>query len=179
MNKELKRFIPIVIAIIAILVIAMAMVIYERSLGPVGPGAALIDGKLLETQKESLSTVLDLCKLLMTWTIALLGATRFFLKLNLEKGFMLHKADVLLSFAIILLGITSLFFGHLFLDRTSLVLSVQQFPVDNREVRIVGRLQYIFFLSAVTVFGFHIFQFFWFRLHNALNLKKRGAKNEI
>jgi len=166
MGKQLKGLIPSVIAIIAILSIAVGMIIYERNLGIIGPGKPLMNGQLLESQKESLYIVLDLCKLLMTWTLALLGGSGFFLKINLEKGIMLRKADVLLSFAIILLGIVSLFFGHLFLDRTSSFLSAQQFPVNKSEVHLTGRLQYIFFLSAVTVFGFHIFQFFWFRLHN-------------
>ncbi len=178
MNKELKGFIPIIIAIITILAIALGMVLYERSLGPVGPGEALMEGKLLKTQKESLSIVLDLCKLLITWTIALLGAAAFFLKLNLEKGVMLRRTDVVLSFIIILLGIISLFFGHLFLERTSLFLSAQQFPVEKPELWLIGRLQYIFFLGAVATFGFHIFQFFWFRLPNTRNLR-REAKNGV
>ena len=172
-----SRLISKSIAIVILILLGAGMVIYERTLGPVGPGAALIGGILLETQKESLFIALDLCKLLMTWTIALIGASGFFLKINIEKGLALRKIDVLLSFIIILFGIISLFFGHLYLERTSLLLSAQQFPLNKNETWFIGRFQYVFFIGGVLIFGFHIFQFFWYRTGNS-NHSTKEAENE-
>lgn len=51
-----------------------------------GSGSYLQDGKLSDTQATSIKVTLDLFQLLMTWALAIIGATGFFLKLNIEKG---------------------------------------------------------------------------------------------
>jgi hypothetical protein len=60
--------------------------------------------------------MLDLVKLLTNWAIAVIGATGFFLKANVDKGLQIRTVDLLLTFAIITLAVLSLFLGHLVLD---------------------------------------------------------------
>ncbi len=67
---------------------------------------------------------------------------------------------------IIVAAVLSLFFGHLGIDRTAELLSLLQDPVRNVGLRQLGKFQYLSFFSAVLLFGFHIFRFFWARVLN-------------
>jgi hypothetical protein len=155
-------------ATLAIIVVASCMILFEYRVGNIGPGKYLEDGKLSDTSKASLQAMLDLLKLLMNWTIIVIGAAGFFLKLNVEKDIPLRRLDVILSFVVILLAVISLFFGHLVMDKTWEILSLDQDPTKSDLVRRIGRLQYITGLSAIVLFGLHVFQFFWTRLANQI-----------
>lgn len=147
-----------------VLVILIGGMLWIENLVSVNaPGVLLAEGALSEAQKQALTAMLDLVKLLTNWTIAVIGATGFFLKANVDKGLAITTFDLLLTFAIITLAILSLFLGHLVLDRTAEVLSAYQFPLNDPQVRSLGRYQYLLGLSAIAVFGLHIFQFFWAR----------------
>jgi len=153
-------------AALAIVLVAVGMIVFENRVSDVAAGLYLSDGKLTDAQKESLKVMLDLVTLLMNWAIAVIGATGFFLKLNVEKDIPIHMLDLILSFVIILLSIMSIFLGHLVIDKSAQILSLDQFPVNNEMVRRLGRFQYLTGLGAITLFGFHVFQFFWARIVN-------------
>jgi hypothetical protein len=153
----------IVFAALAMVLLGLGMLFYELR-WQAGPGKYLESGALSEAQKESITVTLELFQLLMTWALAVVGATGFFLKLNVEKALPLRQIDLLLSLAIIILSVLSLYFGHLGIDRTAELLSLYQYPVNNEGLRQIGRLQYLSFFAAVMLFGFHIFQFFWRRI---------------
>jgi len=155
----------VVFAAFLLLIMAVVMILFERGISDIEPGIYLENGILSDAQKESLKVMLDLNKLLMNWSIAVIGAVGFFLKLNIEKDVPLQKKDLILSFIIIIVSVTSLFLGHLSVDRTSEMLSLDQYPVNNETVRSLGRLQYLTGLGAITLFGFHVFQFFWARIN--------------
>ncbi|MBE9490648.1 MAG: hypothetical protein IMY67_10170 [Bacteroidetes bacterium] len=155
----------VVFAALLLLMMAIIMVIFEKNISDIKPGIYLNGGVLSDAQKESLKVMLDLNKLLMNWSIAVIGAVGFFLKLNVEKDVSLQKRDLILSFIIIIVAVTSLFLGHLSVDRTSEMLSLDLYPVNNETIRNLGRFQYLTGLSAITLFGFHVFQFFWARIN--------------
>ncbi len=135
------------------------MLVYEARL-ELKPGIDL-GGKLSDTQAESVHITLDLIQLIMTWTIAVIGASGFFLRLNIEKKNSLTQLDIVLTLAIIVVAVISLYFGHLAVDRTAGLLAVDQFPVGKAELRRLCQYQYLSFFAAVLLFGFHVFQFFW------------------
>ena len=154
----------VISAAVLLLLMAAAMVLFEISISAVKPGIYLKNGELSDAQKESLTVMLDLSKLLMNWSIAVIGAVGFFLKLNVEKDVPIRKVDLIFSFIIMIFAIISLYFGHLAIDKTSEILSLDQYPVNNKTVRHLSRSQYLFGLISITLFGFHVFQFFWARL---------------
>jgi hypothetical protein len=127
------------------------------------PNVYLEAGSLSDAQGKSIDVLLTLANTLIAWAIAVIGATGFFLKLNVERGLPVRRVDLLISFAIILLCVWSLFFGHLGIDKISHILALDQFPVRDRDVRQTLRFQYLSGLAAIGLFGFHVFQFFWAR----------------
>ncbi len=147
------------LAIVVLALLGVAMLIYETRL-ELKPGVAL-GGSLSDAQAESIRVTLDLIQLIMSWTIAVIGASGFFLKLNIERKNSLRQIDILLTLAIIVVAVISLYFGHLAVDRTAGLLAVDQFPVGKAEVRRLCQYQYLSFFAAVMLFGFHVFQFFW------------------
>ena len=151
-------------ALLTIVVVAVLMIVYENHVSGTSSGTYL--DKLSETQKEALRWILDLVKLLISWAVAVIGATGFFLKLNTERNVPLRPADLYLSFAIIIFAVTSLFFGHLAMDRGSAVLSVHQYPITDMMFRSHVRYQYLAVLGATGLFGFHVFHFFLARIAN-------------
>ena len=156
----------LILAVGVLLLLGGGMLAYEL-VSQAGAGQLLEGGALTDAQAEAVKITLNLFELLMTWALAIIGATGFFLKLNVEKGLLLRPIDLFLSLAIIVAAVLSLFFGHLGIDRTAELLSLQQDPVRNLGLRQIGKLQYLSFFSAVLLFGFHIVRFFWARVLTA------------
>jgi hypothetical protein len=152
------------------------MLAFELQSHP-GAGPALKDGKLNEAQAESIRVMLDLFQLLMTWALAIIGATGFFLKLNIEKDISLRHVDLFLSLAIIVAAVLSLYFGHLAVNRASDLLAIMQFPANNEGLRQLGRYQYLAFFAAVLLFGIHVFQFFWARILSSDGVQAGRSKS--
>ncbi|MFH1870707.1 MAG: hypothetical protein ABIK82_22900 [Pseudomonadota bacterium] len=153
----------LIFASISIVVIVLAMMAFENSLSGAVPAQYLKDGSLSETQKQSITITLDLVKLLMNWAVAVIGAAGFFLKISVEKGVPIRARDLVLTFCIMVLAVISLFLGHLVIDKSALLLSLDQFPVNSAVIRQLGRYQFIVGLSAISLFAFHVFQFVWAR----------------
>lgn len=149
-------------AFIVITIIALGFWAYGTYfIQPIGDGTMAKD--LSEPQRIALESWFDFLKLLISWSLAIIGATAFMLKLGLEKPGNTSRFDLLVSAFIILLCVISLYFGCLTIDRTIDVLSVQQMPLGNGVVDELGRWQYRTLLLAVSAFGFHVFQYFWGR----------------
>ena len=163
-------------ALLAIVVIVVMMIVYESHVANTSPGLYLEDGRLSDTQKEALRWMLDLVKLLISWAVAVIGATGFFLKLNTERNVPIRSLDLYFSFAIIIFAVISLFFGHLAMDKASELLSLDQYPLNNKILRSHGRFQYLTVLGATALFGFHVFQFFLARM---VIEEKRGSDEQL
>lgn len=141
----------------------MGAVVLEWFIPEIGPGRYVEQGKLTDTQKASISAMMESWKFLTSWAIGVLGATVFFFKLNVEKSLALGRFDLIISFIIILFAILSLFLGHLLVERSISILAIDQFPWNDRVVRELVRFQYVFVLLAIALFGFHAFRYFWLR----------------
>ena len=148
------------IALLTIVVAVVFMIVYEIRIADTLPGPYIEGGKLSDTQKESLKWMLDLVKLLISWSVAIIGAAGFFLKFNADNNMPLHFLDIYLSFSIIVLAVISLFFGHLSMDKSSELLSLDLYPVNDEVFRSLVRHQYLTILGATGLFGLHVFQFF-------------------
>lgn len=152
-----------IIAFCVLAAIALGFWVYGNYyIRPIGDGQMVTD--LSDPRKIALDSWFDFLKLLISWSLAIIGATAFMLKLGLEKQEKTSRFDLLLSLGVILLCVTSLYFGCLTIDRTIDVLSVQQMPLGNDVVDNLGRWQYRTLLLAVSLFGFHVFQYFWERV---------------
>jgi hypothetical protein len=149
--------------VLAVVLGIVAMLLFERSMANVDPGQYLRGGALSDAQQASLTTTLDLVTQLMNWSVAVIGATGFFLRLTIEKTVAVRRRDLLVVFAIIVLAVLSLFLGHLVIDHVAQALSLDQFPVHSEKVRTLGRYQYYAGLGSIALFGIHVFQFFWTR----------------
>ena len=162
-NQTLTYAQGLLLAVGVLVLLGGGMLAYEL-VWQAGAGSHVEGGTLTGTQAEAIKVTLNLFELLMTWALAIIGATGFFLKMNVEKELHLRPIDLFLSLAIIVAAVLSLFFGHLGIDRTAELLSLQQDPVRNLGLRQIGKFQYLAFFSAVLLFGFHIFRFFWARV---------------
>jgi hypothetical protein len=156
-----RRSIVIARAAAAVAIIALALYMFEAWFAQPGTGPLLEHGALNEAQKKALDIALDLTKSFMTWAFAIIGGASFFLKLGVDESIVLRRRDVMIVSAVLLLCVASLYFGQLAMDLTVSLLSVSQFPLNDPRVRIAIRSQYIMVLAAVSVFGIHVFDFFW------------------
>lgn len=158
----------------ATLVILLGWMLYfEHITSKISPGPYITE--LSDVQSESLQISLELVKLINNWSLAIVGATAFFLKLNIGEGFCLHRKDLIISILIIIFSVISLFFGHLAFDRAATTLALNQFPLLHSDYRSISRYQYLFNLCSIGLFGFHVFQFYWSRIDD-INIS--GVDNE-
>ena len=171
-----NRIAPIA-AVVVIAAVAAGMILFELSFSEISPGKLLKDGTLTNAQTKAIEITLSLFALLNTWSLAVIGATGFFLKLNVEKGIRLRRIDLVVSFAIVIISITSLFFGHLAIDRTATLLSLEIFPMADGDLRQIARCQYLTGLGGLALFGFHVVQFFWARLDPPAGERTEGTGN--
>jgi hypothetical protein len=150
-------------AALVLALVALAMIVFEKQVSVDTPGILITNGVMSETQKQSLSAMLDLVKLMMNWALATVGAVGLLQKTYVEKGAPVNSLDLAFTFSIVIAAISSAFLGHLVIDRTAEVLALDQFPLNNPQVRLIGRAQYFFAMAAIGLFGLHMFQFFWAR----------------
>lgn len=121
-------------------------------------------GMLTPAQSKSIDAVLDLSHLMIGWSIATIGATAYFMKLHTDRNSHIHMVDLYLSIAIIVLCVSSIYFGHLGIDFIAIMLSLNQFPVGTSLLKRMLANQYLTLISAVGLFGIHIVQYFWRQL---------------
>lgn len=157
----------ILIAAVSLGIVAGIMLVFEKDISVDTPGILLRNGVMSETQKQSLAAMLDLVKLMMNWALGTMGAIALLQKTYVEKGTPVNSLDLFFTSLILLSAVSSVFLGHLVIDRTAEVLALDQFPLNNPQVRLLGRWQYFFAMAAIALFGLHMFQFFWARLPQA------------
>ncbi len=129
----------VTLAAVTLIALVSLMLWIESHVSINEPAVLLKDGVLSDAQEQALTAMLDLVKLLTNWTIAVIGATGFFLKANVDKGLSISTLDLVLTFVVITLAVLSLFLGHLVIDRTAETLSLYQFPLNDPKIRALGR----------------------------------------
>ena len=153
---------PELIVIAVLIAIAFIHVTYfELSQTDVNLAPHLPDGKLTMAQSKSIDTTLDVSHLMLGWSLALIGATGFFIRLYLERDIPLKREDLVASSLIVISSVVSLYYGHLGIYKVSEMLSLEQFPIGNTVTKEIFGRQYITVLGATGLFGFHVIHFCW------------------
>jgi len=147
-----------------ILITASYLIYYEINLTDTVVAKNLENGTITDAQEKSIDTILNLSHIMIGWAVAIIGATAFFLKLNVEQNLALSKIDLTISLVIFLLSVASIYFGHLGIDKVAEMLSLNQFPIGVSLIRELFSRQYLMCLVAISLFGIHVIQFFWRRI---------------
>lgn len=119
------------------------------------------NGNLTGAQSKSIDSILDLAHLMIGWSIAIIGATAYFMKMHTDRNSKIYIIDLYFSMIIIVLCTSSIYFGHLAIDFIAGMLSHNQFPVGTSLLTTFYAGQYLALISAVGLFGIHIVQYFW------------------
>ena len=159
-----RKFIHLLLFSTLIALTIFYFIYFETGITQHIPAPALMKGVLTAAQSKSIDAVLDLAHLMIGWSIAIIGATAYFMKMHADRHSHIHIVDLYFSIAIIVLCTASIFFGHLGIDFIAGMLSRDQFPVGTALLREMFASQYIALISAVGLFGIHIVQYFWRRL---------------
>ena len=159
-----KKFIHLLLFSALIALTIFYFIHYETSITQHISADELVEGELTDAQSKSIDAVLNLAHLMIGWSIAIIGATAYFLKLHTDRHSHIYLADLYMSIAIIVLCTSSIYFGHLGIDFISILLSHRQYPVGTDILRETFGRQYLALISAVGLFGIHIVYYFWRQL---------------
>ena len=154
------RWAFLALAIVSVAVVAYVLIRKELALTTIGVGVALQDGALADNQSTAITLTVDLLKLLMNWTFAIMGGVGLFLKLRLETKIRLNAVDLALFFLTVLAAMSSLYFAQIDFDVMVRTLTLQQSPLGLALFTAV-RWQFILLLVALLFFGSHLFQYCW------------------
>jgi hypothetical protein len=153
---------PFLIAGVILVALFLTFVAIEWY-GPIPHAGTDLGGKMTETQKTAITLIVDLAKLFMGWSLAIIGGAAYFLKANIEKGYPLSRPNLFLAEAVILASAVSIFFGHLTINFivTTLVVEILNLSDPGLVAKIRG--QYIAFLISLLFFGAYIHGTFYQR----------------
>jgi hypothetical protein len=146
-----------------VLLVLLAILVALEVYGPIPKPGPALDGKLAETQKNAIGLIVDLAKLFMTWSLAVIGGAGYFLKANIEKAYPLTRRDLLLAEAIILASVVSIFYGHLTINFVVTMLALDVLNLRDAALATYIRVQYVAFLVSLLLFGAYIHSTFFQR----------------
>ncbi len=115
------------------------------------PSPQLKPAQISEAQKLAFSSAIDLVKLVITWTVTLIGATAYVYRAQFRDHQLRwhHAAALTIT---VLPSLASLYFAYLALDRAVLLLSLERISVQDDGLYLAVRWQYYLFLTALTGF---------------------------
>lgn len=142
----------------ALAVVVFLLVEWYALLPAPGPAAG---GKLSEIESSALETFKELTQLFVTWGLAIIGATAYFLKAAVEGDHKLTRSGLVAAEAVILCVVASIFFGHLALNSLLNMLALDRFDIRDPAVVTYGALQYLMFLVSVLTFFVFIHVTYW------------------
>lgn len=119
-----------------------------------------LGGQLTQVQAFALTEALELTRLLISWSLGVVGAVGFFLKGAAESQLALRTRDVLTFGAAALLALLSVLLGCQVLSNAVLLLHLNRNPVGDAIVDPYIRWQYRALVASVLVLilgGFHFF----------------------
>ncbi len=128
---------------------------------PAPDPSALLAGSLPTVKQKAIDIVVDLTKLLMTWSVAVIGAMAYFLKSALEGKILLRRRGLLTAELVILCSVFSLFFGHLVFNAILNMLALDIFSVQDTALVTWGIAQYCAFLASLALFGLYVHFTYW------------------
>ena len=168
----------------AVLVILLAIFVSVEWYGPVPRAGLVLEGRLTETQKSAIGLSIDLSKLFMGWSLAVIGGIGYFLRSNFEKEYPLSRLDLFLCEAVILTSVVSVFYGHLTITFVVTMLTIDVLNLTDPTLTSYIRVQYIAFLSSLLLFGAYIHNTFIQRINlnvptNSVLTKKDDNDSKI
>lgn len=131
-----------------LLLIGVAIVLIEVY-APRPEADSVLGGNLSDVTKKAIDLTVDLSKLFMTWSLALMAGAAIYLKTSLESGSPLTRTNLRLLEAIIVVCILSVFFGQAVITRVTNLLLLDVFPVDDVVWHRFQAAQYFAFLLSL------------------------------
>jgi hypothetical protein len=138
-----------------------AFFIVIELISPPPPADVLLDGNLSKVQEKTLDISIELSRLFMSWSIALIGAIGYFLRLHDQNSAKLSNFQLLSIEAVILLLIVSIYFGHLSITSLIESLSFDVLSFSDGPHIVYETIQYLTFLFALIVFGGFLHFTYW------------------
>ena len=157
----IKKYPELLFVVTLIILTLIYIVYYELSITEPIVARELPGGKLTGAQLKSIETILELAHLMIGWAVAIIGATAFFIKFNVEKDIPVKRVDLCISSIVVISSVLSLYFGHLGIYYVSELLSFNQFPIGNKIIKEMFQRQYIMVLTATGLFGFYVIFLCW------------------
>jgi hypothetical protein len=158
-HKIRKGAIEMKILIGALSLFVIYLLIDLHGLSPT-PGVPL-DGRLSEVQSRSITISLQLTELIISWSVAVIGGTAYFLKSAFDSAIKLSNFGIAVAEMAIILAITSVFFGQMTITAQLNMLSLDIYSSRDEALTLYGSLQFFFFLASLLVFM--LFSHFAFR----------------
>lgn len=140
-NKYKHTWLILLLILCAMLALTVEYYLPKPESGPVF--------KPSESFKLAVESFTSLRQLLISWSFGVVAGIAIFLKANIESDLKLEKHVFVTLIISAILVVVSFFFGHLVLDRLSLLLSFEVNPFDDSALYTLGLLQYIFLLLSI------------------------------
>jgi hypothetical protein len=145
--------------LIAILIFATAIGL-EVTLPTPGAAPAL-KSQLPSVKEKQIELIVELCKLFINWSLAIIAANTYFLKSAVESKSKLKIADLALIETGVACSIISLMCGHLAITNVVTLLEVDQFNASSVLVNRYIEFQYWLLVASLGFTVFLVHQFFW------------------
>lgn len=140
-------------------VVTLFLLLEARS--PAPDPAPPLAGNLGTVKAKAIDVILDLTKLLMTWSLAVIGAMAYFLKSAFAGDLVLSRWRLVTAELVILSSVFSLFFGHLVFNSVINMLALEIFRAQDSALVAYGIAQYSTFLASIAFFGLYVHFTFW------------------
>lgn len=131
----------------------------EANVPFVTAGVAL-DGKLTQVQAKQLDLVVDLAKLFINWSFAVIGANGFFLKGVAESKMQLRLFELYIAEIAIVTALFSVLYGQLAISNVVRLLQLDQFDASNPLIN--GYVTRAFWMLVASVIATIVFAYHYF-----------------
>lgn len=155
-----NRSVSVAIVAFVLLALGALLLAFEYLAPPPAPGV-LLEGKLTQVQEKALDLTIDLTRLFMTWSIAVIGGVGYFLQRHKDASSPLTRAELLVVELIILVSVVSIFFGHLAITSLTESLALEVIALLEGPHALYETLQYLLFLVSLIAFGVFIHLTHW------------------
>ena len=129
--------------------VAVTLIAFDLWLGLPRTGPAL-EGELSEVQKQVLKTLIDSTKLLISWSLALIGALGFLVKTKISKEVDIPDYSKIAIVIGLSLAILSLYFGYLVVSGVLNSLSHDLLDIRDPSIALPATLQFLTLIGGVT-----------------------------
>jgi hypothetical protein len=149
--------------VMAGLLIALAVVFDVTRPSP--QASVGLGGALTGVRAKEIDLVVDLSKLFINWSFAVIAANTYFLKAATEAKVELQSPEVILAEVAVGAAIVSLLCGQITISHVVMLLEMDQFSAANPMVNRYVTWQYRALVIAVSITAASTHMIFWRRRH--------------